>query len=168
MTNLDIMLRYPWYSVDSTAWVIAGRMGAVIVPKFRKGKFDYLQQPMKVFVSNRGAQEDGKHFSAFSPAEKEVFLTYARQHGYEGGKSEFKDVASDYKLKEGEQWGDARGSAKTREVRKVEIVKVRGLSNDYKLRDELNVIYFRDLELNFPKWPWKWSRPDTSPEGFDL
>ena len=32
VTALPIMLRYPWYSVDSTTWVIHGRNGSIIMP----------------------------------------------------------------------------------------------------------------------------------------
>jgi hypothetical protein len=28
------------------------------------------------------------------------------------------------------------------------------LSSDYKKRDEINIIYFIDLQNNLPKWPW--------------
>lgn len=31
LTNFDLMWRYPWYSVDSTTWVLAGRYGFVLV-----------------------------------------------------------------------------------------------------------------------------------------
>jgi hypothetical protein len=36
----------------------------------------------------------------------------------------------------------------------VETIIVPGLSNDYKQRDELNIIYFLDLEKSLPEWPW--------------
>lgn len=36
----------------------------------------------------------------------------------------------------------------------VETVLVPGLANTYQLRDELNVIYFLDLENNSPAYPW--------------
>lgn len=32
LTSLRLMLRYPWYSVDSTSWVVAGRMGSIYMP----------------------------------------------------------------------------------------------------------------------------------------
>ena len=41
MTSHDLMVRYPWYSVDSTSWVMTGRFGAVYVPKKKSGRYDY-------------------------------------------------------------------------------------------------------------------------------
>lgn len=32
MTNLELMARYPWYSVDSSSWVQIGSMGNILVP----------------------------------------------------------------------------------------------------------------------------------------
>jgi len=51
MTSLKFMLRYPWYSVDSTSWVTTGRMGGLLVPKKVNGKYDYSKNPWKIAIS---------------------------------------------------------------------------------------------------------------------
>lgn len=169
MTALSLMQRYPWYSVDSTTWVLVGRMGSVHVPKFREGKYDYLVDAWKVTVSDRSPSkgEAGKHFKTFSPAEQEIITEYLDHKGYKIGSSEFRFENKNYKPGEGERW---YGPARKDKTREVELVIEPGLSNDYMQRDELNIIYFLDLEKALPKWPWAF-KPETTyttPGGFGL
>ena len=49
--------------------------------------------------------------------------------------------------------------------REVEIILQPGLCNDYKLRDELNIQYYLDLEASLPKWPWAF-KPKKEVKGF--
>jgi hypothetical protein len=140
-------------SVDSTSWVIIGRMGSVYVPKFRKGEYIYDEDCWKVSLSTRSPnkKEAGKHIDNFTPAVKKTILDYFEYKGYKLGRSEFKMESKDYTLKENERWN---GKALPNGKREVEILLEPGLCNDYKQRDELNIIYFLDLEKRMPKWPW--------------
>jgi hypothetical protein len=36
----------------------------------------------------------------------------------------------------------------------VEVPIEYGLTNDYRQRDKINIMYFLDLEKSMPKWPW--------------
>lgn len=160
LTSLRLILRYPWYSVDSTSWVVTGRMGSVYIPKFKAGQWVYNEDSWKVAVSNRSPsmKEAGKHISTMSKLEKKIFLDYVEMKGYSLGKSEFKVVPSTYELAENERWSEKKSSNKTREV---EILLEEGISNKYQLRDELNIIYFLDLENNTPQWPWAFTKNET-------
>ena len=182
MTSLQLMLRYPWYSVDSTSWVLTGRYGSIFVPRYRKGKYVYDENTWKVLVSTRltpGSLAEGKHISTYSEMERERILDYIHSKGYCLGESEFRKEGPDYKLKKGERWAGKneadgerlsrpeRGGLVTRGWTKnyiVEIVIEEGISNDYKLRDEMNIIYFLDLEKFLPEWPWAFKR--KTPKGF--
>lgn len=169
LTSLKLMLRYPWYSVDSTSWVMTGRMGSVLVPKFRQGRYDYMIDPFKVAVSDRSPnnKEAGKHFRTFAPVEQEIIQQYLTHKGYQIGRSEFRLETKNYKPKEGERWfGPVRDDGQ----REVELIVEPGLANDYMQRDEINIIYFLDLEAAFPKWPWafKLKTDHTTTGGFDL
>jgi hypothetical protein len=149
LTSLKLMLRYPWYSVDSTSWVMTGRMGSVLVPK----RSNYLVDPFKVAVSDRSPSkgEAGQHFRTFSPMEQDIITEYLDVKGYKIGSSEFRFENKNYKPVTGERWhGPARGDGQ----REVELIIEPGLSNDYMRRDELNIIYFLDLEAALPAWPW--------------
>ena len=173
MTSLDLMLRYPWFSVDSTSWVHTGRFGNVYVPKYRRGQYIYNENSLKVTVSTQSPsqKDDGQHFTTFSPMEQRQILDYFDSKGFIMGKSEYhKEDRKTYKLKENERWANSVDADSCRDLIEnigkyvppeklatkdvVEVVIEPGLSNDYKLRDELNIIYFLDLEDSMPKWPW--------------
>ena len=152
LTSLRLMLRYPWYSVDSTSWVMTGRMGSVFVPRRRGGMWLYGEDSWKVCVSSRSPNksEAGAHIDTFFPLQRKEILEYFELKGYSLGESEFVKVPTDYELAEEgvERWMGKKGSGE------VERIKEPGLCNTYQLRDELNIIYFLDLEKSMPEWPW--------------
>lgn len=163
LTVLKLMLRYPWYSVDSTSWVVTGRLGAIYVPKpWAKS----LDEVWKVSLSNRSPNqaEAGKHLSTFAPTQRQYVLDYIKSKGYKLGRSEFKTESASYELKERERWNGKAAGGK----REVEMVVEPGLCNDYRFRDELNIIYFLDLEKALPKWPWAFKLAGENRSGFDL
>ena len=153
LTSLKLMMRYPWYSVDSTSWVMTSRMGGIMVPRFRSGEYVYDEQSWKISVSNQSpdTKEAGEHISTLSPRQREVILDYIHMKGYKLGKSSFRQEKGIYTLKEGEKWA---GGRKGDVMRNVETIEEPGLCNDYKLRDEMNIIYYMDLEKALPEWPW--------------
>jgi len=152
VTSLRLMFRYPWYSVDSTSWVMTSRMGGVYVPQYKSGKWIYDENSWKISVSTKSPNksEEGKHIDTLSKIQREHIFTYFAEKGYILGKSEFRFESEKYKLKKDEKWGGKAASGK----REVEIIIEAGLCNDYKMRDELNIIYYLDLESHMPKWPW--------------
>jgi len=159
LTSLELMLRYPWYSVDSTSWVITGRMGAIYIPKFKNGKWIYDENSWKINVSNRSpnVKDSGKHISTMSPMEKEILMKYISEKGYKLGHSDFIMVDQDHELGENEKWSESKPEDKNAK-RELEIMKELGVSNRYQLRDELNIVYFLDLEASMPVYPWKFEK----------
>ena len=166
VTSLKLMLRYPWYSVDSTSWVMTSRVGSIYVPRYKNGEWIYDEDSWKVTVSSRSPTkgEIGKHFDTLPENVKDRILEYLSMKGYKIGKSEFKMVsAKKYKLEENEKWFGKESPDGTREV---EMIIEDGLCNNYKLRDEVNIIYFLDLEKSMPKWPWPYKSKGV--QGFSL
>lgn len=155
LTSLRIMLRYPFWSCDSTSWVVTGRLGSIYIPRFKNGKWVYDEESWKVVVSNRSPanKEAGKHINTMSPMEKKILLSYITEKGYTMGVSEYKKVDPGYELKENERFAEKKSSDKNAQ-REVEIIVEPGVSNTYQLRDEMNIIYFLDLEKSMPEWPW--------------
>lgn len=162
LTSLPLMIRYPWASVDSTSWVISGRMGSIYIPRYRKGAWIYDEQSWKILVSNRSpaTKDQGRHITTLTPNEHAVLLDYIHDKGYVLGKSEFKKESQNYILAENERWSEKKPADK-KAKREVEILVERGVSNVYQYRDELNIIYFLDLEKALPEWPWKFKRNST-------
>ena len=155
LTSLPLLLRYPWWSVDSTSWVVTGRMGSIYIPRKKAGKWAYNENPWKVAVSNRSPnkKEAGQHIDTMTPGEKEILLSYIHEKGYQLGESRFHKEDQTYELKENEKWAQKKPENKSAK-REVETMITLGISNRYQLRDEMNIIYFLDLEKSMPEWPW--------------
>ncbi len=150
LTSLKLLLRYPWYSVDSTSWVVTGRMGSILVPKRINGQWDFLKEPYKITMSSRSPnKKKGEYIEALSPTIKKLVLDYIEELGHSLGKSSFRPESIDYKLEEGEKWGSKPG----KETRIVETIEKEGLSNHYRFRDEANIHYFLEMEKQMPEWP---------------
>lgn len=158
LTSFPLMMRYPWYSVDSTSWVVTGRMGGIYIPKWKNGAWIYDENCWKIAVSNKSPnlKEVGQHFQTLKKMEQEIVLRYLAEKGATMGSSSFRMENQDYELKEGEKWSSKKPKEKT-EQREVETILEPGVSNMYQLRGELNIIYFMDLEKQMPKYPWKFS-----------
>jgi len=174
MTSLKLMLRYPWWSVDSTSWVLTGRFGSIFVPRLSTGgKYLYDDNPWKVTVSNRSPslKDEDQHIESMTEMERGIILRYIEEKGYKLGKSVYRrEDKRTYKLQPGERWlGKEEADANRRDLEStgvfippkdlvyysiVEIVEEPGICNDYRQRDEMNVIYFQDLEKNARPWPW--------------
>lgn len=167
LTSLRLMMRYPWYSVDSTSWVMTSRMGSIYVPKYKGGVWQYGEDPWKIAVSSQSpaTKEAGKHFNTMPPSEQDLVIQYLSEKGYAFGKSTFRKESQSYKLKEQERWGEKKPKDKTA-PRLVEVIEEEGVSNRYQLRDEVNILYFLDLEKSLPGWPWPFTAKKR--QGFQL
>lgn len=171
MTSVPIMFRYPWFSVDSTSWTVHARNGSILMPRWANGKYIYNSRTWKIGVSDRSpeiSREDSLHYSVLPANARAVVDRYIAEHGYVLGKSTYRNVPADYKPKEGTNERLVRGKNKDG-TKTLEIVEQLGLSNEYMMRDEMNIIYFTELEKHFPKWPWAWKSPRRlSIPAFDL
>lgn len=156
ITSLSLLLRYPWYSVDSSSWVMTSRTGSIYVPRRKNGQWVYNENPWVLAVSNRSTDQKkaGRHYLTLTPKQKEIVLLYLKEKGYCIGRSEYKKVLQSYQLKENERWADLKPKDSIVK-REVEIIVEGGICNRYQLRDELNILYFLDLEKSMPKWPTK-------------
>lgn len=159
VTSLKVMLRFPWFSVDSTTWVLTGRMGIVFCPMRKNGEWQYRIPPLKVAVSSRSPskKEAGKHISTLPREEKNMVMDYLAEKGFELGQSEFRMERQDYILQENEIWSGKKPINKS-EKRELEVIIKPGISNRYWLRDRANIQYFADLHTHMPFWPWSFNR----------
>ena len=140
---------------------------------------------MKINISNRSPknEEEGQHYSTLSLMEQKEIFEYFKFKGFDIGESIFhEENPKTYKLKENERWfGKELADAQRDYVEAglgympisgwtknglVEEITIPGLCNDYRQRDELNIIYFLDLEDNMPKWPWPFKIKKAEGFGF--
>jgi hypothetical protein len=60
MTDLGIMTRYPWFSVDSSRAAILAGLGSIVLPRLKRSGPDYTDM-QQLMVSNQGRfHQDGK------------------------------------------------------------------------------------------------------------
>lgn len=73
LTRLDLMQRYPWYSVDSSSWVQSAGVGGIMVPGFGN-----------IFVSDNSPsrKEEGRHLDTICGMERDVFVAEIEKRGF--------------------------------------------------------------------------------------
>lgn len=51
ITRPAFLLRYPWFSTDSTTWSLGAGYGKILLPQYVRGVADYTRTPVSVHVS---------------------------------------------------------------------------------------------------------------------
>lgn len=77
LTVLSLMERYPWYSVDSTSWVLTGRFGSIFL-RLRSGKV------AKLTISDQSPKmkDINAHYDTLPPAIKEEVDSLFEEKGF--------------------------------------------------------------------------------------
>ena len=141
IVNYPLLIRFPWWSVDSSAWVKeGGRWGAVFIPHKRRGDFSYSIRPHKVIMAETAASSksvmDGQsrssnpHWLALNKKEQAIVGEWLERIGVPvGGKD------------------------------------VEGVVNSDKSRGKANLLFFEWVRKCLPEWPWEFRQ---TRKGFDL
>lgn len=74
LTNVRLMRRYPWYSVDSSTACLAAGMGNVIFPRTHLGEFVFDDSPNTLKVGDRLFDGKAARGTKFKVEEKEGFF----------------------------------------------------------------------------------------------
>ncbi len=157
VTSIRIMKRFPWYSVDSTSWLMAAAMGFIYVPKIKNGEYIYDEEPYKIDMSTRspGRVHDGKHFRTIPRAQQNMVREYIAELGYEFGESKMRVRAlRDHLRKTEEFFGKIRQDKK----KETEQVIIPGICNRYQIREEMNIKFLLKMQDALPSWPWPYKR----------
>lgn len=147
MTAYKIMVRYPWWSLDSASWAKAAAFGSIYVPRTIAGKYDFKAEPYTIAISKDSPQADlkGKHFLTLSPSQ-----------GAEG-------VAAGYIKRWLERIEIPLGSVykepqviERRSGKKVIKYKEKewGVQSNYQARKIANLKFFQMMCDWLPEWPW--------------
>lgn len=129
LTTVKMLLRYPWYSVDSAAWVLVSSFGGIFVPCVKNGKWDYTQSPLNISISNNDVTKSNKnHYDNLSEQQKGVVDKWVKEMKVPMGKSQFDE-------------------------NKTETIIEDGLVNNYKYREALNALYFVKLNESMQPYP---------------
>ncbi len=84
VTNYPMLIRYPWWSVDSVTWAKVGGFGGILVPHKRKGQFTFDEIPYKISMSRESKGRD--HYWSMSPQEQEIIREWLEFIGVPLGK----------------------------------------------------------------------------------
>ena len=84
VTGYRAMIRYPWFSVDSTTWAIAPGYGILKIPvEGVDGKPDFKIPPRQVYLSGADTKNKGAaHFDALSEHEQDWARKFIADCGY--------------------------------------------------------------------------------------
>jgi hypothetical protein len=93
VTSLEVMLRYEWYSTDSTSWIKLAAYGKIIIPGFNAvtGELDYSLQPAVISISDVGKKNKGNtvyYKYKYSGRELEAMNKYIESLGVDLAKVE--------------------------------------------------------------------------------
>lgn len=126
VTRHDILIRYPWWSADSTDWVTKAAYGVVLVPPKRNGVFLFREKaPHKVRMSgSRDSLRLGRNYAGMTRGEKAVVNEWLEKVGLPLGR-----------------WDGDK-------------VTERGVTTCGYVRRAANVFYFEELRRALPAWPW--------------
>lgn len=83
MTSLHLIWRYPWFSIDSTTWVLVGAMGGLLIPKTKFGRFTYRESPIILPVTMKNQPKEKKHYFNLSEIEQSKVHRYLKDRGFD-------------------------------------------------------------------------------------
>lgn len=151
MTSPDLIIEFPYYSVDSTSWLQFGKYGLIIIPKKKNGKFIYEESPHIISVSARKKKKtEYDHFEHLPTIDQKHIMEYLEMKGIPMGKSILEDEEFDRSKPE--------LPISKKSVSSVERIIEVGVCNNNDLRDQLNLDYYLDLESAIPPWPRPWRK----------
>lgn len=79
VTSLELMKRYPWYSVDSTSWAISSGNGVFPIPQTdARGQYDYLKPPTLIHIGGKD-QATLKSFEGLGPFMQDKIQQFCEQ-----------------------------------------------------------------------------------------
>lgn len=128
MTSFDLLLRYPWYSVDSSSWCKGAGYGFIFIPHKRNNKFVWNEEPYRLFMSWSSRAEElyqDRHYINLSKNEKRTVREWLEVVDVPFGKVD-----------------DDGNSVKY------------GVCSEYNARAVANLRFFEIWMKNLPKWPW--------------
>lgn len=129
-TSIPLMVRYPWYSVDSSTWIKTAAFGQIIVPRCINDKYDYTITPHKIEVSIKSPKRaKGGHYDLAPRPVQKYIREYVESNGFEMGESHLDDNGN-------------------------EVIDKTGVRNCYKQRCNLNMRFYIGLQNAMPAWPW--------------
>ena len=134
VSSWRIMVMFPWYSVDTFAFVQRATLGYAEFPLIRNGEARYDVPPLTIAVTPDNKSAKHSLYDSHTPMHTNMFLEYLKSTQFPLGKSEYTE-------EDGER---------------VEVVIEPGVINDHFIRCCFNSLYFIELAKRQPKYPWSY------------
>ncbi len=144
-TAYQLLIRYPWYSVDSATWIKLGAWGGIYVPRKIGGVFDFNKKPFGIQVSEKSSSlgKSGAHLNTMVEGESTHIEEWLR----------FIDIPlGDVRIPERLINRPSLIPLSTK-IHYKEDAKI-GVVNDYEYRMKANLLFYQALCDFLPKWPW--------------
>lgn len=152
MTNFRLFVRYPWYSVDSTRWLLQAAYGCVFIPYKVAGEFVHNADCEKICLSDRCFEEaEDADGLGLVRRTKQSVKQVQRYHFRTRTKLRRQDIIEYIEQVCGES------------VPVSESCTADGTA----ARERINIIFMQRLCDAQPKWPWVFTL-HTRKSGFDL
>jgi hypothetical protein len=153
LTAIDLMLRYPWYSVDSFTPVISAVWGSVLLPKLDNEGIPYFFNMRINKISDQGDHRLGMENSYLNiPRRNRAFYEKMfTQYGFQVGMIEYQE-RKDRRGKKGEQ---ERKPPKLPGFRLVfpSDPNIKTLANSWEERMRWNLVMWNFLKERLPVYP---------------
>lgn len=139
MTSYRLMVRYPWWSVDSATWTKLGANGCILVPRCRGGVYSFREddEPYQIGVSqDRPPEGRCRHYGGLDRESKKVVVRWLNEIDVPLG----------------------RTHPKKKDENNKPLVLEYGVVNRHSERKIANLKFFERLVewLNKEKGPWPW------------
>lgn len=143
ITTYELLIQYPWWSVDSTSWAKVGAYGGILVPHKRKvnGKWTWYfgEQPylMKVSEDSPDRKKQGRHILTIAKGERRIIQEWL----------DYIDVPLGKQDKEGDvvEWG---------------------VLTHHTYRKAANLFFYEEMRKWLPEYPWKFK--SSARKGFGI
>lgn len=130
MTAFPLIIRYPFFSVDSASWAKLSGFGVIWIPHKRGGRFTFEDNPYAIGFSSRSEARKvrGRHYSNLMPGEQKVVREWLDEIGIPVGSM---------KVVDGKEVPDEFG-----------------VFSQYNARAAANIKYLEKLCEWLPPYPW--------------
>lgn len=127
ITSYRMLLRYPWWSVDSVTWAKQGGFGSIMVPHKRGNEFDFSENPYQIAVSMESAKQKvlSEHYLTLTENQRRIVREWLDEIGVPLG-----EVGADGQVVE------------------------HGVLTRHTERRAANLLFFERLRAWLPEWPW--------------
>lgn len=151
LTAIDIMVRYPWYSVDSFTPVISAVWGNILLPRI-----DHKKEPHYFDMRIIKASDQGMHminiensYLAVPKINRDIYSEMIKELDFELGDIAWQEK-KDRRGKKGEQ---ARKPEPIWDLIKPSDPNIKTIANSWEVRMKWNLIMWNRLKKRLPAYP---------------